>query len=61
MFGFGGVVVDVRAEWHGMGGSRKNVPGGVRDIKRICERVARRTCNRMRTLLEVRESRLEVL
>ena len=78
-----------------MGGSRKNVPGGVRDIKRICEHPTdedriwfpdiagsdwRKTLdfamrnfkdesfiaqylsrNRMRTLLEVRESRLEVL
>lgn len=44
-----------------MGGSRKDVPGGVRDIKRICERVAGRASQRMRTLLEMGESGLELL
>jgi hypothetical protein len=44
-----------------MGGSRKDLPGGVRDIKRICERVAGRACKRMRTLLEMRESSPEFL
>lgn len=44
-----------------MGGSRKDVPGGVRDIKRICERVAGRPSNRVRTLLQMGERGLEVL
>jgi hypothetical protein len=62
MLGVVGVVdVDVGAERHGMGGSRKDVPGGVGDIKRISERVAGRTCKRMRTLLQMGEGGLEVL
>jgi hypothetical protein len=44
-----------------MGGCRKDVPGGVGDIKRICERVAGRACKRMRTLLEMGERGPEVL
>jgi hypothetical protein len=44
-----------------MGGCRKDVPGGVSDIKRICERVAGRACKRMRTLLEMGKRGPEVL
>jgi hypothetical protein len=62
MLGVGLVDIDVRAEWTwGMGGSRKDVPRGVRDIERISERVAGRACKRMRALLQMGERRLEVL
>jgi hypothetical protein len=44
-----------------MVGISERVPGGVRDIKRICERVACWTCDRMRTLLKMWKGRLEIL
>lgn len=51
-----GVPIDM-----GRGASRKDLPGGVRDIKRICERVAWRGRKRMRALLDMGKGGLEVL
>jgi hypothetical protein len=43
------------------GEERRYIPLGVCDIERICERVARRACNRVRALRQVWERRLERL
>lgn len=39
----------------------RDLPGGMYYVERICERVAWRACDRVRSLCEVREGGFEVL